>query len=257
MSLFNFSKRKIQGYVYASKDENELFGNAKVGDSVIKKDKKPPFIVVDHSLDTTIITQWPGKLFKVEIINPSREERINQGLVKDVWYTRTFGVKILEEVEIKKLFGNNGQKVEQIIDLTRNITEEKVKELSKFDKGLNKELFTKAWRNWIIIYDANHPFVNDNHHNTIKLSPKNERYSSPIKEGLSIISSQFDIRARELVGGSAFKVDEEGEICLLPIWANAVEKILHAGMSYASDNILSESERETLRTPFNEVFGLN
>ena len=59
------------------------------------------------------------------------------------------------------------------------------------------------------------------------------------------------------VGGSAFKVDEEGEICLLPIWANAVEKILHAGMSYASDNILSESERETLRTPFNEVFGLN
>lgn len=257
MNLFNFSKKKIQGYVYTSKDENELFGNAKVGDSIIKKDKKPPFIVVDHSLDTKIITQWPGKLFKVEIINPAKEKIINKGLVKDVWYTRTYGVKILEEVEIKELFGDNGQKVEQIIDLTRNITEEKVIELSKFDKGLNKELFTKAWRNWIIIYDVNHPFINDDHHNTIKLSPKNERYSSPIKEGLSIISSQFDIRARELVGDSAFEVDEEGEIHLSPVWASAVEKILHAGMSYASDNILSESERETLRAPFIEVLGLN
>ncbi len=257
MNLFNFSKRKIQGYVYASKDENELFGNAKVGDAIIKKDKKPPFIVVDHSLDTKIITQWPGKLFKVEVINPSRGKRINKGLVKDVWYTRTFGVKILEEIEIKELFGDNGRKVEQIINLTRNITEDKVLELSKFEKGMNSELFTKAWRNWIMIYDANHPFVNDDHLDTIKLAPKNHRYSSPIKEGLSIISSQFDIRARELVGDSAFGVDEDGEIYLKPIWAKAVEKILHAGMSYASDNILTESERYKLRAPFKEVFRIN
>lgn len=257
MNLFNFSKRKIQGYVYASNDENELFENAKVGDSIIKKDKKPPFIVVDHSLDTKIITQWPGKLFKVEVINPSREKRINKGLVKDVWYTRTFGVKILEEVAIKELFGDNGQEIEQIINLTRNISENKVLELSKFDKGLNSELYTKAWQNWIKIYDANHPFVNDNHDNTIKLSPKNERYSSPIKEGLSIISSQFDIRARELVGDSTFGIDEDGEIYLKPIWAKAVEKILHAGMSYASDNILTENERKKLREPFKKVFGIN
>ena len=257
MDLFNLSKRKIQGYIYTSKDENELFGNAKVGDTVIKKDKKPPFIVVDHSLDTKIITQWPGKLFKVEVINPSREKRINEGLVKDACYTRTFGVKILEEVEIKELFGDNGEKIEIIINLTRNITEDNVLELSKFDKGMNSELFTKAWQNWIKIYDSNHPFVNDDHFDTIKLAPKNQRYSSPIKEGLSIISSQFDIRARELVGDSAFGVNNDGEIYLQPIWAKALEKILHAGMSYASDNILTESERKKLRVPFKEVLKIN
>lgn len=257
MNLFNSNKRKIQGYVYISNDKNELFANAKVGDLIIKKDKKPPFIVVDHSLDTKIITQWPGKLFKVEVINPSKEKKINKGLVKDIWYTRTFGVKILGEVEIKELFGDNGQDIVQIINLTRTISEHKVLQLSNFDKGMNSELFQKAWRNWILIYDKNHPFVNEDHFNTIKIALKNQRYSSPIKEGLSIISSQFDIRVRELVGDSAFEIDEDGEFYLQPIWAKAVEKILHAGMSYASDNILSESERKTLRAPFSEVFELH
>ena len=257
MKLFNFKKKIIQGYVYASKEENKLFKGAKIGDSVIKKDKKPPYIVVDHTLDTKIITKWPGNLFKVEVINPSKEKSINKGLVKDVWYTRTLGVKILDEVNIAELFGRNGQKVEQVIDLTRNITEEKVLELSKYNEKENRDLFTKAWRNWIMLYNKNHPYLNDEHYNTISLSPKNQRYSSPIKEGLSIISSQFDIRARELVGETAFGVDEEGELYLQPIWSNAVEKILHAGMSYASDDILTEVERQNLRKPFNEVFKLN
>ena len=257
MKLFNFNKKTIQGYVYASKEENELFKGAITGDLVIKKDKKPPYIVVDHTLDTKIITQWPGNLFKVEVLNPSKEKGINKGLVKNVWYTRTLGVKIIDEVNISELFGRNGQKVEQIIDFTRNITEEKVLELSKYSEKENRDLFTKAWRNWIMLYNKNHPYLNDEHYNTISLSPENQRYSSPIKEGLSIISSQFGIRARELVGETAFGVDEEGELYLQPIWANAVEKILHAGMSYASDEIITEIERQNLRKPFNEVFELN
>ena len=257
MKLFNFNKKIIQGYIYVSKEENELFKGFEIGDSVIKKNKNPPYIVVDHTLDTKIITQWPGKLFKVEVINPSKEKGINKGLVKDIWYTRTLGVKILDEVNISKLFGGNGQNIEQIIDLTRNITEEKVLAFSKYSETENRDLFTKAWRNWIMLYNKNHPYLNDEHYNTISLSQKNQRYSSPIKKGLSIISSQFDIRARELVGETAFGVDEEGELYLQPIWANAVEKILHAGISYASDEILSEIERRNLRKPFNEVFELN
>jgi len=257
MNLFNFNKKIIQGYVYVSKEESELFEGAEIGSSVVKKDKKPPYIVVDHTLDTKIITQWPGNLFKVEVINPSKEKDINKGLVKDVWYTRTLGVKIIDEINIAELFGGNGQKIEEIIDITRSITEERVLAFSKYSEIENRDLFTKAWRNWIMLYDKKHPYLNDEHHNTISLSPKNEKYSSPIKEGLSIISSQFDIRARELVGKSAFGVDEEGELYLQPIWANAVEKILHAGISYASDEILTEVERQNLRKPFNEVFQLN
>ena len=240
MSLFNSTKRSIQGYVYASKEENDLFENAKAGDLIIKKDKIPPYIVVDHSLETKIITQWPGKLFKVEVIDPANEKKLNEGLVKDVWYTRTLGVKILEEVPIAELFGPNGQKIEQIIDLTRTINERQILALSKYDEEPNRALFAKAWRNWIMRYGK-----------------KLERSSSPIKAGLSIITSQFDVRARALAGDSAFGIDEDGEIYLQPLWATAVENILHAAMSYAPDDILSEFERKKMRAPFNEVFGLN
>ena len=73
---------------------------------------------------------------------------------------------------------------------------------------------------------------------------------------MSIISSQFDIRASELVGKNYFNIDEEGEIQLKPIWAKASEKLLQAGMSYAENNILSESERIKLRKPVTEVFKL-
>lgn len=256
MSLSNFKKEKIQGFVYSSDEENELFKNVKVGDSIIKKDKQPPYIVVDHSLDTKIITQWPGKLYKVEIINQSKEKSINKGLVKNVWYTRTLGVKIIKEVPIESLFGANGQKISRIIDLTRNITEQQVNAFSKYNEESNRDLFTKTWKNWIMLTDKENVYLNDDHYNTLEISPKNQRYNSPIKDGLSIISSQFDIRARELVGEIAFGVDEEGERYLQPVWAKASEKLRQAGISYAEDNILTESERNKLRNPVMEVFDL-
>ena len=226
-----------------------------MGDLIIKKEKKPPYIVVDHSLDTKIITHWPGKIYKVEVMNPSKEKKINKGLVENIWYTRTFGVKIIEEIPIEMLFGKNGKEISRIIDLARNISEEKVNALATYDNKTGRDLYTKAWRNWIISTDKNYAYLNEDHHNTLKVSPKNQKYNSPIKEGLSIISSQFDIRASELVGNKYFNIDEEGEIYPKPIWAKASEKLLQAGMSYA-ENILSESERIKLRKPVMEVFKL-
>lgn len=256
MNLFYFKKKKIQGFVYSADEDNELFKDAKVGDLIIKQDRKPPFIVVDHILDKIIITRWPGKLYKVEVINQSKEKDINKGLVKNVWYTRTLGVKILEEVPVENIFGENGKQIRHIIDLTRNITEEQVNLLSKYNIESSRDLFTKAWRNWILLTDKDCVYLNDDHYNTLKIFPKNQVYGSPIREGLSIISSQFDIRARELVGEAAFGVDEEGEIYLQSKWAKAYEKLKQAGISYESDNLLTEVEKETLRKPVVEVFNL-
>lgn len=256
MNLFNFKKKKIQGFVYSADEDNELFKDAKVGDLIIKQDRKPPFIVVDHTLDKTIITRWPGKLYKVEVINQSEEKDLNKGLVKNVWYTRTLGIKILEEVPVENIFGKNGKQISRVIDLTRNLTEEQVNLLSRYSIEFGRDLFTKAWRNWILLTDKDYVYLNDDHYNTLEVFPKNQVYSSPIRKGLSIISSQFNIRARELVGEAAFGFDDEGEIYLQPKWSKACENLRQAGMSYESDNLLTEAEKETLRKPVMEVFKL-
>lgn len=256
MNLFNLKRNKIQGFVYSADEDNELFKYAKVGDLIIKQDRNPPFIVVDHSLDKTIITRWPGKLYEVEVINQSKEKDLNKGLVKNVWYTRTLGVKILKEVPVENIFGPNGHHISRIITWIRNVTEEQVNSFSKYDLESGRNLFTKAWRNWISLTDRDYAYLNDDQYNTLKVFPKNQKYSSPIREGLSIMASQFDIRARELVRESAFGVDEEGEIFLQPKWAKASEILRHAGMSYESDNLLTASEKKILRKPVMEVFNL-
>lgn len=256
MNLFNLRRNKIQGFVYSSDEDNKLFKDSKVGDVITKQDRNPPFIVVDHSLDKIIVTRWPGKLYEVEVINQSKEEGLNKGLVKNVWYTRTLGVKILREVPVENIFGPNGNQISQIITWARNITEEQINSFSKYDLESSRDLFTKAWRNWILITDKEYPYLNEDHFDTLKLFSNNQKYNSPIREGLSIIASQFDIRARELVGESAFGIDDEGEIFLQPKWAKASEILRHGGMSYESDNLLTTSEKQTLRKPVMEVFNL-
>jgi len=254
MSLFHFKKEKIQGFVYAADEDSELFRDAKAGDLITKQDRNPPFIVVNHTLDKIIITRWPGKLYKVEVLNPSKEKDINKGLVKNVWYTRTLGIKILEEVLVEKIFGVNAQQISQVINLARNITEEQVNALSEYDTVYGRTLFAKTWDHWLSSIDKSYVHTAEDHSNTLKFFSGDQSYGSPIRDGLSIISSQFHIRVREIAGESAFFVDEEGEISLQPKWARACEQLLHASMSYESDNLLTKMEKEILRKPFVDVF---
>jgi hypothetical protein len=254
LSFFQFKKKKIQGYVYVADSENELFKNVKAGDIVIKKDKSSPYIVVDHRLESIIISNWPGKLYKVEILDPSKEKDINKGLVKNIWYTRTFGVNILEEVSVKVLFGKHGKSVVNLANFIKTITEENVINLAKFDNKDNKHLYSKAWKNWIELHDKTHPFLEEEHINTLKLRLKDSSVSSPINQGLSVIANQLDKRAEELVGDSAYTTNEDGDLCLQPTWAKAQDILLHAGMSFATDPILTATERASLRNPLQHLF---
>lgn len=240
--------------MYAPDEKSGLFENAKVGDRLIKPERKPPYIVVDHSLNTKIITKWPGKLYRVEVINPHKERDINKELLEGAHYTRTFGVKILEEIPIGKMFGANGDEIKRIIDITRELNEEAVNQLSEYDVESNRTIVNKAWKNWIKENVESYQHLDDDFYSTLKVTSKDKAYSSPIGEGLSIISSQFSIRTRELVGDEGFHIDKDGEIYLLPKWDKACEALLQAGISYESHNLLSESKKDVLRKPFLEVF---
>jgi hypothetical protein len=255
MNLFK-KEKKISGFIYSAFENGERFRNAKAGDLIVNENRNPPYIVVYHSIHTPIINKWPGKLFEVEIINQSEEKDLNKGLIPNVCYTRTLGVKILREVPVDGIFGPNGKSICKIIDLTRSVTEEQVNLLSKFDSSSGRDLYSKTWRNWIKMTDANHVYLNEDHSDTLKVF-RNQEYGSPIGDGLSIISSQFSIRAKEINEASAFGINKDGEIFLKSIWFDACEKLLQAGMSYEQDNLLTEEEKKILRDPVMKVFNLD
>ena len=165
-------------------------------------------------------------------------------------------MNILAKIPVHHVFGDNGQKISQSIDLTRNITIEQVNLLSKYELEFSRNLYSKTWKNWIKAIDKNSPHLNENHFNTEEICLTNGKYDSPIKGGLSIIYAQFTKRARELVGEDAFTTDEDGDLCLKPTWSTASENLLHFGISYTPYNIISETERSALRKSVTEVFNL-
>lgn len=252
----NSKSENLKGYVYYSVEEDKRFSVAKAGDIIKNDSNLPPWIVVNHDLNAIIVTEWPGKLFEVEVLNQSEEKNLNKGLAKDVSYTRTLGVKITREISLENLFGDNGVNICQIIDRTRNITETEVKALSKYKNDYSREIYSKAWEKWIGIHSKESDHATDKHYDTLKFFTSNNRdSSSPIKQGLVIIANQLDSRAREILGQRAFVI-EKGEQYLISEWADAMEKLLHAGMAYENDGLLTLEEKKVLLKPFRETFNL-
>ena len=238
---------------YSPDDTTELFASARIGDTIIKKDKAPPYLVVDHKLHTIIVTKWPGALYKVEVLNPEEEREINNGLVENVRYTRTFGVRIIEEVPVAALFGNNGEQVKRIIDLVRSVTEEQVSQLAEYDAKQNGKTYSKAWKNWVLLTDSK---ASGSYERVIAVHPKNQERISPIGQGLAVISTIYYQTVRELTQDEALDIDDEGEISFKPKWSRAAVHFLHAAMSYEADNLLTQKEKEDLRKPIVETFEL-
>jgi hypothetical protein len=250
----------IQGYVYVPDNRDhttdKLFTNAKAGDIITKisTESDPGSLVVDHHLYTVLIVRWPGKLYKAEVLNAEAEKELNEGLRKGVPYTRTLGVKILEELPVALLFGENGPAIAQLIDQITVITEAQVDALSAFDITSSRALYTKAWKAWIALTDANYR-ESPNYDCVIAVHPKNQVRKSPVDEGLSVISDTFRRKAESLVGEAAFEIDDEGDRCMHPKWLAAMEHLLMAGMSYEADNLLTEAEKATMRAPVKQVLG--
>lgn len=107
----------VSGYVYVDDEEQGPIAGAAPGRLVRNATLRPPWIVVHHSLDRVLVAQWPGRLFRVEVVPPStREERAAMEraaaeLAVDAGYTRAIAVEVLEELPAPSLFGPHGDAV--------------------------------------------------------------------------------------------------------------------------------------------------
>lgn len=246
---------KIQGYIFATIEDIE-FANAEVGDHIVKADKTPPFFVVDHFIHKKILTHWPGKLYKVEILNENDddEKEINKGLQENRWYTRTFGVKIIEELPQALLFGQNGEDICKIVDIATNITADEAALLSKYPIGNNGKLYSKVWNLWADLTDKDYINKSSNWDGTLAAYPKDQKFISPISHATSLVYNLCYKRAKALEGDAAIDIDDEGEISLKPKWSITCNHLLNAAMSYEAYGFLNEDEKLQMRKPIFEVF---
>ena len=66
----------VEGFVYAADTESGPMTGAGIGDRVRIPFPGPPWIVVDHAIETVIAARWPGQLLRVASVPPAdRAER--------------------------------------------------------------------------------------------------------------------------------------------------------------------------------------
>jgi hypothetical protein len=108
------------GFVYVEYERPSAMSAARVGATIALPARRPPFIVVHHEVETIIVGRWPGKLWRVQIMDaftPEEEEATGGKLLPyaRARYTRAVAVNVLEELSPARLFGVNGEAVCDVI----------------------------------------------------------------------------------------------------------------------------------------------
>jgi hypothetical protein len=221
--------------------------SAKAGATVRNANGGPPWIVVDHSVESVIVTKWPGRLWKVEILEVAREQP-NAG----VNYTRAVSVRVIEERAVSELFGPHGERVWAMIERAGALTTDDLAVLGSSGHTLARAAYSRAWRKWLGCGEPESGDSSEDYADTLAV-PGGAR--SPIHSGFTVLHSVLAERARGLTGDAAFVVDDEGNQSFSPAWALAADVYLHAAMAFGAPELLSPADREALTRAWRTRYG--
>lgn len=238
---------RTKGWVYVPELDDSLMSGAQVGIVIKNKTRHPPWIVVEHSLASIVISKWPGRLWEVEIIDAVSQADLNaagaSSPLPDANYTRAVAVKIIRELPLTLLFGENGESICKILAAISTLDLSQVAALAMAVKPEAAFLYTRVWNDWLAIASDRSLVTSDS------------KSSSPVKRGLSVIYQEIYKRASQVGGNSAILVDEDGEAYLNSTWSKANEACLHAAMGYGTRNMLCEREYQILVSAWESIFG--
>lgn len=200
----------------------------------------PPWIVVDHSIESVVAAKWPGKLWRVEVLRKAPEQPFAEAN-----YTRAVSVRVIEQLPVSTLFGPHGDLVWRVIEKAGSLGLDDVHRLGKADPAA-RDAYSRAWGRWL--------GSGRDHADTLAVVASGTAGRSPIGSGLTVLYAVFSERARKLAGQSAFVSDDDGNLSLAPVWAEAAEAFLHAAMGYGAPKILAPGDAEVLTLQCQEIF---
>ncbi len=130
-----------QGFVFASTAEGDPMARAVVGEPVHGEHDAPPWIVVSHTLRDVLVSRWPGRLWRVEILRPADEQPL-----RGAGYTRAVAVKVIEELPPAVLFGPHGTEVCRVISVAERISQYDADRLQSRRSDDADAAYTRAWK---------------------------------------------------------------------------------------------------------------
>lgn len=266
-TFFRTPAPRRTGWAYVARPDDPLVAAA-VGDTIRLPARKPPWIVVNHDLSRTIVARWPGRLWRVEIIDPVTlaDERRTGGSppLPYVTYTRCVAVKVLEEVPVAMLFGDDGAAVCSLIDSVQTIDRRLAQDLAAARLPEADTAYDRVWRRWLATEE---PLVDGGLRATVHnpneatdswagIVSSGGRSGSPVHYGLSLAHSQLYRQAVALDGEQAYEneVDDDGAFLVWP-WAEAGNALLDAVLAFGAPRFVDEADRAILTKAWLEVMG--
>lgn len=241
------STEPIGGYVYEADAEHGPFAGASRGMVVRKSDRSSPWIVVDHYIESLLIVRWPGRLFRVVVLDAEGVEQVS---VRP-FYTRAVAVEIYEEVSVSRLFGDHGEAVSSVIGFAAGLDLPTARRLAENHHPLANEACGRAWDEWLSRTYAGTADRGSGLGEKKQLGRK--RPGSPVNEGLSVIHRIVEDRAKALFGEAAFVTDEEGETFLVPFWCSVASALSDAALGMGAPSIMTEEDALILTAAWRAV----
>jgi hypothetical protein len=246
----NPETRESLGFVFVADISDSVMKYASVAATIQNPNKLPPWIVVAHSLQSIVVAKWPGRLWKVKII-----EIVPEQPNISAKYTRATAVQILEERSVSELFGRHGEVVCKIIAKAQNLQFGEIQILEEAKNPLAIEAYSRAWKNWLAQVMPTSGHLEDDLSCTLSIYATDKGKKSPVNDGFTVLYDIITQRAQILVGDAAFEIDNEGERAFTPVWFRIFNVFLHAVMAYGAPEIMSSTDNELLKVTWIKYFG--
>lgn len=229
----------ITGFVYVGRGDSGPMAAAAPGLQVGSFVDAPPWIVVDHNPQSTILAKWPGRLWKVRVLHKAAEQpRSYAG------YTRATVVDVLDEAPLAVLFEHNGDAVVEFLTSISRLQLATVEALRESQDEEAVGFHNMTWDRWLASVDPGSPHLGAEHAGIIAVGAKAP--SSPVGNATSVLHSELWKRAREIAGDRAFVVEDE-EVFFNATWSRVAACLQHALFALgAGEHLLSASERAVL-----------
>jgi hypothetical protein len=211
--------------------------------------------VVDHSVESIIVARWPGRLWRVQVLDLASEADMKAAgagnLRSDAGYVRAIAVAVVDELPVSGLFGPHGHAVCSVIEAAMGLEVATVELLARARHTDGGQAYSRAWNAWLDVEDHSSPHRGGDHSRTLAITAGRAR--SPINSGLCVLSTVFNRRARCLAGDTPFVVDDECETALEPMWGRALDAILEAAMALGAPELVNSTDHEVLTAAWRAV----
>ncbi|XVQ15158.1 hypothetical protein ACQP1W_22300 [Spirillospora sp. CA-255316] len=248
--------RAAGGFVYVPDADPGPMAGAEAGRRVTIPAPEPPWIVVMHSLGGLTVWNWPGRLFQVEVVPPedperrARIDRANAELARDAGYTRAMSVDVVAEPPVSALFGPHGDRVVEVIEAARGLTQEGAERLASARDPRAGEAYSAAWDRWLAAQPNPEPYLGTPHEGVTAIPGARPigTAASPIGPGFTAVYRMAWLAAgsRGRPGIRVVVEDGETEEYFEPLWHHAFCAAAEAAMAFGAPHLIEDGEAAVL-----------